>query len=367
MRKKLSSMLALIMVATMLCGSAFAAETHTQKISQTLKSGTKVDMTCTTEHYLGELSLKLPVRDNETNTIDSKERTLSVILLPDSGGTFFSAILNTAFSNGQWANNDSVGCTPMTFDIENNCFYRESLCGGFDADTKGLTCSYTFDDSLSAGGWNTLYCEFYPNPANNNDFNSTTDEYATVSKDFLILSQANVKEFLSTGKVFGNSWPGLKELLNNATATTPATATAVPTTSTVTVNGTKTGFTAYNINGNNYFKLRDIAKVVSGSEKQFEVAWDGTKNAINLVSGKAYTAVGGELALPSSTDNQTASMTSSTIYKDGKTVALTAYNINGNNYFKLRDLGSTFNFGVTWDGTTNTVAIVTSAGYTPDK
>ena len=50
-----------------------------------------------------------------------------------------------------------------------------------------------------------------------------------------------------------------------------ATNTATPTTSTVMVNGQAVAFEAYNIAGNNYFKLRDLAKVLSGTTKQFEV------------------------------------------------------------------------------------------------
>lgn len=42
---------------------------------------------------------------------------------------------------------------------------------------------------------------------------------------------------------------------------------------------------------------------------------------------------------------------------NGEEITLTGYNINGNNYFKLRDIGETVGFGVTWEGSTRTVAI----------
>jgi len=144
-----------------------------------------------------------------------------------------------------------------------------------------------------------------------------------------------------------------------------AKATAAPTSSKVLVNGAATNFDAYNINGNNYFKLRDVAKVVSGSEKQFEVTWDASKNAINLVSGKPYTVVGGELSTGDG-KAKSAVTSSSVIYKDGAEISLAAYNINGNNYFKLRDLGQAFNFGVSWDAVNNAVVIDTSKGYTAE-
>lgn len=142
------------------------------------------------------------------------------------------------------------------------------------------------------------------------------------------------------------------------------TATATPTSSKVYVNGKLVEFDAYTINGNNYFKLRDLAKVVSGTEKQFEVTWDGAKNAINLISDESYTAVGGELSKGDG-KVKTATICTSTIYKDGEEIALTAYTINGNNYFKLRDVAQVFNIGVGWDGQTNTITIDTSIDYEP--
>ena len=137
------------------------------------------------------------------------------------------------------------------------------------------------------------------------------------------------------------------------------------TVSKVLVNGVEVKFEAYNINDNNYFKLRDIAKVISGSEKQFEVTWDGQKNAINLESGKPYTEVGGELKQGDGT-KKTATLCTSTIYKDAIAVSLGAYTINDNNYFKLRDLGKTFDFDVSWDGENNCVLINTTSSYTDD-
>lgn len=141
--------------------------------------------------------------------------------------------------------------------------------------------------------------------------------------------------------------------------------TAKPTASKVLVNGKEIAFDAYEINGNNYFKLRDISSVLNGTSKQFEVSWDNEKQAINLLSSKAYTAVGGELAKGDGS-NKAATSNTSKIYLDGKEISLTAYTINGNNYFKLRDLGQTFNFGVGWDGAANTVTIDTGAGYTAE-
>jgi hypothetical protein len=150
-------------------------------------------------------------------------------------------------------------------------------------------------------------------------------------------------------------------------------ATARPTSSSVLVNGKNTAFDAYNIANNNYFKLRDLAFVLSGTEKQFEVTWVSELNTILLTPGEEYTAVGGEMASKGA-GSKTATPTTSKVAIDGtgdlgyyqREISLTAYNIGGNNYFKLRDIGQAFNFGVDWDGARNTIVIDTSKGYTPE-
>jgi hypothetical protein len=44
-------------------------------------------------------------------------------------------------------------------------------------------------------------------------------------------------------------------------------------------------------------------------------------------------------------------------------MGLTAYNIRDNNYFKLRDIAFSMNFGVSYDAPTNSIYIVTAEGY----
>ena len=146
---------------------------------------------------------------------------------------------------------------------------------------------------------------------------------------------------------------------------TALAATATPTSSTVLVNGKNVAFDAYNIGGNNFFKLRDLAYTLNGTAKQFEVGYDNATRAITLTSGKAYTPVGGEME-GKGAGSKSATPTTSKIYMDGKEVQFTAYNIGGNNYFKLRDIGEAFDFGVDWDQAAQTIRIDTSKGYTPE-
>jgi hypothetical protein len=102
--------------------------------------------------------------------------------------------------------------------------------------------------------------------------------------------------------------------------------------------------------------------MVNNTEKSFEVAWDGAKNAINLISNKTYTSVGGEMEKGDG-KAKAATRTNSKILVNGGEVSLTAYNIGGSNYFKLRDVMQLFDIGVGWDGTTSTATINTDESY----
>jgi len=139
--------------------------------------------------------------------------------------------------------------------------------------------------------------------------------------------------------------------------------TATPTNSKVMVDGKNVAFEAYNIDGNNFFKLRDLAMAINGSSKQFQVGWDGANNAINLTTNVAYTPDGKELVISENSTAKEATLTASKIYLNGEEVQLTAYNIGGNNYFKLRDIGRIIDFAVTWDGDLNMIGLDTSNGY----
>lgn len=133
---------------------------------------------------------------------------------------------------------------------------------------------------------------------------------------------------------------------------------AVPTNSNVVINGVKVDFEAYNIENNNYFKLRDLAFILMYTKNQFDVTWDEEKRAINLLSDKSYTLSGGEMSA-SGTSNQKAIENKSNIYLDGNSINMLAYTINGNNFFKLRDVGEVFGFLVDWDSESNSIIIET--------
>ena len=145
-----------------------------------------------------------------------------------------------------------------------------------------------------------------------------------------------------------------------------ASSTAHPATMTVLLNGTQVKPVGYNILSNNYYKLRDIAQILTNSTAQFGVSWDNSTRTMNLTSGSAYQPIGGELGEIPSKKN-TATPTSENIQVNGTPVSLTAYNVDGYNYFKLVDLGNALGFSVDYNAETRTVLMNTPQVNPPEE
>ncbi len=124
----------------------------------------------------------------------------------------------------------------------------------------------------------------------------------------------------------------------------------------VAVDGAQKKFEVYNIDGNNYFKLRDIASVLNGTGSQFSVNFNSEKNLIEVSKGKAYNSVGGEMVVGAD-KSASAKESPQKIMIDNESKELKAFNIGDNNFFKLRDLGTELNFGVDFDSANSRVLI----------
>jgi hypothetical protein len=117
----------------------------------------------------------------------------------------------------------------------------------------------------------------------------------------------------------------------------------------------------YNIDGSNYFKLRDLAMLLSGTGSQFDVGWDSAGGVVSITTKHAYTAPNGHELEVGADNSASARISPQTILIDGVLQSgLTVYNIGDSNFFKLRELGEKLGFGVDYDQETNT-AIITSA------
>ncbi|MCL2577504.1 MAG: cellulase family glycosylhydrolase [Defluviitaleaceae bacterium] len=131
--------------------------------------------------------------------------------------------------------------------------------------------------------------------------------------------------------------------------------TAVRSSHTVHVDGVPVAISAFNINGHNFFMLRDVAGILRDTDSRFGVSWDAYRSAIGLATGVAAPPP----EVQSLAATQTATESNDAVYVDGTRVNLRAYNIAGRNYFMLRDLGSALGFIVDWDATANAVLINT--------
>ena len=77
-------------------------------------------------------------------------------------------------------------------------------------------------------------------------------------------------------------------------------------------------------------------------------------------------ALGLSLSAPAAqaVESLTATLSTNRILVDGQEVRLTAYNLNGNNYVMLRDVGKSVGFEVYWDGDAKCVQVESGKPYT---
>ena len=127
----------------------------------------------------------------------------------------------------------------------------------------------------------------------------------------------------------------------------------------LTVNGQTVRCAAYNIDGSNYFKLRDLAMLLADTGSRFAVEYDAASQAVRVATGRAYTPVGGELE-PGEAEPQEVWRSVQPLLIDGtEHPELSAWNIDGSNYYKLRDLGEVLGFFVFYDEGTRTIYLRT--------
>ena len=141
---------------------------------------------------------------------------------------------------------------------------------------------------------------------------------------------------------------------------------AKPNNSTILIDGRKENFESYNIGGYNYFKLRDIAMALNGTEKSFQVKWDDGIKAIKIIPNSTYTEVGGELLISDNPITKKALLSTNSVYVNQQKIELEIYNIDGNNYFKLRDIARIIDFNVIWDQENQTISIDTFNEFIPE-
>lgn len=129
----------------------------------------------------------------------------------------------------------------------------------------------------------------------------------------------------------------------------------------VTLNGKEVAIFGYNIKDENYFKLRDLAAVLKDTDAKFAV--DYKDNVVTLAKGGDYKVL--DTDQKSVAEKAKGALTNDKVLVGEDVLKATAYKINDNNYYRLRDLGKALGFGVDYDEATRTVLLTT--GKVEDK
>lgn len=155
-------------------------------------------------------------------------------------------------------------------------------------------------------------------------------------------------------------------ILTHGPATFETTAEAHASSARVSVDGVQAGVSAYNINGNNYFRLRDLAAAFKSTDFAFNVEWDPQNHAFTIALGEYMPSA--EDVPPLAQEVSVASRAKADMYakqEDGSLIPLVcrAYLINGNHYIKLRDICAVMGVSVSWDSTSRLINVDTQKPY----
>lgn len=101
-----------------------------------------------------------------------------------------------------------------------------------------------------------------------------------------------------------------------------------------------------------------MAAILKDTGAKFAVTYDQTTDTIKVTLGQNHdedvVVLGENKERP---DGEAFENYQKIFYAEGNTIELNGYTINDNNYFRLRDLGKAFKFGVSYDYNTDTVLI----------
>ena len=139
------------------------------------------------------------------------------------------------------------------------------------------------------------------------------------------------------------------------------TVDAVKNTKKVTLDGEEVMVGAYDVEGYNYLKLRDIAAILNGKKCQFSVGYDEPTKLISVELAKAYEKVEGDLA-EIKDEKAKAIVSVKKILVNGEEKEVKTALINEYNYMQLRDLGSLVGLNVGYDEVNKVIMLKSDAG-----
>ena len=126
------------------------------------------------------------------------------------------------------------------------------------------------------------------------------------------------------------------------------TVDAVKNTKKITLDGEEVMVGAYDVEGYNYLKLRDVAAILNTKKCQFNVGFDKPTKLITVELAKGYEKVEGDLA-EIKDEKAKAIVSVKKILVNGEEKEIKTALINEYNYMQLRDLGSLVGLDVKYD------------------
>ncbi len=139
------------------------------------------------------------------------------------------------------------------------------------------------------------------------------------------------------------------------TITFAAAVIAKPSSQTFKVNGETVPILSYNIAGQNYSRMRDIASALD-----FYIEYINAANTVQIDLTKPYEGA----AITLNHIEQAEAKPSGQLFTlDGSAISFTAYNIAGQNYVRIRDIAEAVNIYVAFDQPTNCVLFDKTRNY----
>ena len=138
------------------------------------------------------------------------------------------------------------------------------------------------------------------------------------------------------------------------------TVDAVKNTKKVTLDGEEVKVGAYDVEGFNYLKLRDVAAIINGKKCQFSVGYDEPTKLITVELAKGYEKVEGDLA-EIKDEKAKAIVSVKKILVNGEEKEVKTALINEYNYMQLRDLGSLVGLDVKYDAKNKVIMLKSDA------
>ena len=126
----------------------------------------------------------------------------------------------------------------------------------------------------------------------------------------------------------------------------------------VTLDGKNVQIGAYNIANENYFRLRDFLAILQPANKNFAVVYDQQEQTLTIIADTKYVMAEGDLQ-PLSGGSQSAQANMHHLFlqkgDNREELRLNSYNIQGNNYYRLRDLAPALDLGVAYNFNNRTI------------